>query len=79
MTDYKFDEKSLFRDGKRWFPVMGEIHYSRYPHQYWKEALLKMKAGGVDIVSAYTIWIHHEEIENEWDFTGDRDLPCSCA
>lgn len=74
MTDYTFDEKSLFRDGKRWFPVMGEIHYSRYPHQYWKEALLKMKAGGVDIVSAYTIWIHHEEIENEWDFTGDRNL-----
>ena len=74
MNAFSFDARSLFRNGKRWFPVMGEIHYSRYPHEYWRESLNKMKAGGVDIVSAYTIWIHHEEIEGEYDFTGDRDL-----
>lgn len=74
MTTYSFDNKSLFRDGKRWFPVMGEIHYSRYPDCDWKEALLKMKEGGVDIVSSYVIWIHHEEIENEFDWTGWRNL-----
>lgn len=33
-----------------------------------------MKAGGVEIVSAYSIWIHHEEIEGEYDFGGDKDL-----
>ena len=71
---YSFDSISLKQDGERWFPVMGEIHYSRYPHKYWKESLLKMKAGGVDVASAYVIWIHHEEIENEYDFSGDRDL-----
>lgn len=71
---YTYDKKSLIKNGKRWFPMMGEIHYSRVPQQYWKEALLKMKAGGVDIVSSYVIWIHHEEIENEWDFSGQRDL-----
>lgn len=74
MTVYSYDSKSLLRDGKRWFPVMGEIHYSRYPNQYWKEALLKMKAGGVDLISSYVIWIHHEEIEGEWDFSGWRNL-----
>ncbi len=74
MTKFSYDNKSLFKDSKRYFPVMGEIHYSRYPEQYWKEALLKMKAGGVDVVSSYTIWIHHEEIENEWDFSGCRNL-----
>ena len=73
-SSYTYDEKSLIRDGKRFFPIMGEIHYSRYPQQYWKEALLKMKAGGVDIVSSYVIWIHHEEIENEWQWTGERNL-----
>jgi len=71
---YTFDNKSIMRNGKRWFPIMGEIHYSRYPKQYWKESLCKMKAGGIDIVSAYAIWIHHEEIEGEYDFSGDRDL-----
>ena len=74
MTNYTFDSKSLLKDSKRWFPVMGEIHYSRYPDIYWKEALLKMKAGGVDIVSSYVIWIHHEEDEGQWDFTGWRNL-----
>jgi hypothetical protein len=71
---YSFDNISLKQDNKRWFPVMGEIHYSRYPHEYWRESLLKMKAGGVDVASTYVIWIHHEEIEDEYDFSGDRDL-----
>ncbi len=74
MTEYSYDNKSLLRNGHRWFPVMGEIHYSRYPEQYWKEALLKMKAGGVDIVSSYVFWIHHEEVQNEWNWSGQRDL-----
>ena len=71
---YNFDNISLLRNGERWFPVMGEIHFSRYPKQFWHESLLKMKAGGVDIVSTYVFWIHHEEIEGEYDFTGSRDL-----
>ena len=71
---YDFDNKSILRSGKRWFPTMGEIHYSRLPHKFWKEELCKMKAGGVDIASAYVIWIHHEEIEGEYDWSGDRNL-----
>ncbi len=74
MTTYTFDNHSLFRDGKRWFPIMGEMHYSRYPQAEWKDELLKMKEGGVDIVSSYVIWIHHEEIENQFDWSGQRNL-----
>ena len=69
-----FDSTSLLVDGKRWFPVMGEMHFSRCPKGKWEEELCKMKAGGVDIVSLYVIWIHHEEIKGEFDFTGDRCL-----
>ena len=32
-------------------PVMGEIHYSGMDSRYWRDALLKMKASGVDIVA----------------------------
>ncbi len=69
-----YDPVSLMVDGNRWFPMMGEMHFSRYPKQYWDEELAKMKSGGIDIVSLYVIWIHHEEIRGEFDFTGDRDL-----
>jgi len=74
MRSYGFTEKYLARDGQPWFPIMGEMHYSRYPEAYWRESLLKMRALGVDVVSSYVIWIHHEEIEGAYDFSGCRDL-----
>ena len=73
-SNITFDPISLIVDGKRIFPMMGEMHFSRYPRKYWEEELLKMKAGGIDIVSLYVIWIHHEEERGIWDFTGSRDL-----
>ena len=33
-----------------------------------------MKAGGVRIISTYIFWIHHEEIEGHFDWSGRRDL-----
>lgn len=74
MEQYGYTPEYLTRDGEPWFPVMGEIHYSRYPKKYWKEAVEKMKAGGLDLISAYVFWLHHEEVRGEYDFTGDRDL-----
>lgn len=74
MTNYSYTKDYLTRDGQPWFPVMGEFHYSRYPENDWQEELYKMKAGGVGIVATYVIWIHHEEIEGEYDFSGSRDL-----
>lgn len=73
-TNYGYNRLCLSRDGQPWFPVMGELHYSRYREELWEESLRKMKAGGVSIVSAYEIWIHHEEEEGCFDFTGCRNL-----
>lgn len=72
--EYGFTSKYMTKDGNPWFPIMGEFHYSRYPRKYWKESLYKMKAGGVETVSTYAFWLHHEEVEGEYDFTGQRDL-----
>jgi len=64
----------LTRDGRPWLPVMGEFHFTRFPAADWEREILKMKAGGVEIVSAYVIWIHHEEVEGEFDWSGRKDL-----
>ena len=64
----------LTLDGRPWLPVMGEFHYSRVPESEWEEEVLKMKSAGVQIVSTYVIWIHHEEIEGEFDWSDRRDL-----
>jgi hypothetical protein len=68
------NDRYLTFDGKPWLPVMGEFHFSRYPREQWEEELLKMKAAGVNIVSTYVLWIHHEEIEGQFDWSGQRDL-----
>ncbi len=75
-TSYGFTTKYLTKDEKPWFPVMGEIHFSRYRAELWEESLRKMKAGGLSIASVYVIWIHHEEEEGKFDFTGSRSLRC---
>ncbi|HEX7653533.1 MAG TPA: beta-galactosidase, partial [Verrucomicrobiae bacterium] len=68
------NSRSLLLDGQPWFPVMGEFHYSRVPAAEWRTELQKLKAGGVTIVSTYVFWIHQEEVEGKWDWSGQRDL-----
>jgi beta-galactosidase len=64
----------LTMDGKPWLPVMGEFHFSRVPQAEWEEEILKMKAAGVQIVAAYIIWIHHEEVEGQLEWSDQKDL-----
>ena len=64
----------LTRGGAPWIGVMGEFHFSRYDRQYWYRELCKMKAGGISIVATYLFWIYHEEVEGEFNFSGDCDI-----
>jgi hypothetical protein len=64
----------LTLDGTPWFPLMGEFHYSRYPRTEWEREILKTRAGGINVISSYVFWLHHEETEAIFDWTGQRDL-----
>ena len=68
------DNRSLLLDGHRIFPVVGEFHYARYPAEEWRDELLKMKAGGITVVSTYVFWIHHEEEQGQFDWSGRKSL-----
>lgn len=74
MEAYSLSSEYLKKNGAPWFAVMGEFHYSRFAHRYWKRSLMRMRACGIDIVSTYVIWIHHEETEGRISFEGDLDL-----
>ena len=69
-----FDSLGLVKDGEPLFGVSGEIHYTRLSPEHWEEALYKAKAGGVNVISTYVFWIHHEETRGNFDFSGRRDL-----
>lgn len=64
----------LTLNGKPWLPVIGEMHYTRVPEDQWEDGILKMKAAGVNIISTYVIWIHHEEVQGQWNWQERRDL-----
>jgi beta-galactosidase len=68
------NSQSLTRAGQPWTPVMGEIHFSRLPRAAWRDALLKMKAGGIQIAATYIFWNYHEETEGVFDWSDNRDL-----
>jgi len=64
----------LTLSNKPWLPVMGEFHYTRVPEAQWEDEILKMKAAGVQIIATYVIWIHQEEVEGQFDWSGRRNL-----
>lgn len=59
---------------KPFFGISGEMHFCRVSPDQWEDAILKMKAGGINIISTYVFWIVHEEEEGVFRFDGCRDV-----
>lgn len=74
VEEIQVNSRYFIRNGRPWIPVVGEFHYLRSDEGNWEKELLKMKAGGITVVSCYVIWICHEETEGVFDFHGRRDL-----
>lgn len=69
-----FTNYYMRKNGKAFFAISGEFHFSRMDDSRWEKEILKMKLGGINIVSTYVFWNHHEEEEGTFDFTGRRNL-----
>ncbi|MBQ9210666.1 MAG: beta-galactosidase [Clostridia bacterium] len=69
-----FNNFYMERNGKPFFPVSGEFHYSRMEPDRWEDELIKMRMGGINVIATYLFWNHIEEEEGAFDFTGRRDL-----
>ncbi len=69
-----FDGRGFLINGQRTFITSGSLHYARVPRALWRDRLLRMKAAGFNTVQTYVFWNFHEPKENEWDFSGDKDL-----
>lgn len=73
-SPYGANNVYLTKGGKPFIPVAGEFHFSRCDKRFWKEELLKMKAGGINTVATYVFWLMHEEEKGAYNFAGNRDL-----
>jgi hypothetical protein len=64
----------LTKNGQPWYPVMGEMHFSRVAESDWENSILKMKSNGLQIISSYIFWNHHEEQQGIFDWKENKNL-----
>ena len=70
--DYEND--CFLKDGEPFRYISGSFHYVRVPRFYWKDRLMKMKAGGLNTVQTYVTWNIHEPVQGQYNFEGNADL-----
>lgn len=73
-TELAFNNYYMEKDGQPFFGVSGEFHFSRMNCIRWEDEIIKMKMAGLNVIATYIFWIHHEEEEGKFDFTGSKDL-----
>lgn len=72
--EISFTNYYMKKNGIPFFGISGEFHFSRMSDERWEDELIKMKMCGINVVSTYLFWIHHEEEEGIFDFSGRRNL-----
>ncbi|CAM4323892.1 hypothetical protein FHS16_000845 [Paenibacillus endophyticus] len=71
---FGFTNFYMLRNDQPIIPVVGEFHFSRFSYLHWEEELLKMKAGGVNVIATYIFWNYHEEEEGIFNWSENRNL-----
>ncbi|WP_298194507.1 beta-galactosidase family protein [Novosphingobium sp.] len=61
-------------DGKPLQILAGEMHYPRIPRALWRDRLRKMRALGLNTLSAYMFWNIHEQTPGVFDFSDNLDV-----
>lgn len=65
-TRLDFTNYYMTLDQKPFFGISAEFHFSRYHESKWEDEIIKIKMSGVNIISTYVIWNHHEELKNKF-------------
>lgn len=73
-NEISFTNNYMMLDGKPFFGISGEMHFSRISPDQWEDAIVKMQCGGINILSSYVFWNVHEEEEGVFRFDGCRNL-----
>lgn len=73
-NELSFTNYYMEMNGKPFFGISGECHFSRVNECQWEDTVLKMKMGGINIVATYIFWNHHEEVEGKFRFDGCRNV-----
>ncbi|ESP02347.1 hypothetical protein LOTGIDRAFT_224863 [Lottia gigantea] len=70
----QFKDRKFMLNGKEIWIMSGAMHYFRVMPEYWRDRMLKMKAGGLNTIETYVSWNLHEPEPGHFDFEGMLDL-----
>lgn len=68
-NDYYFE-----LNGKPFAIVGGDFQPQRYPVEEWEDAIVKMKAGGLNFISSCIFWTLFEPEPGKFNFTGRNNI-----
>ncbi len=71
---YGATQRYVTYGGKPIMIAAGEFHFSRYDCGLWETEIAKMKAQGLNCISTYVFWNHHEKKAGKFDFSGNNDI-----
>lgn len=71
---FEIKDGNFVYDGEPIQIYSGEMHYPRIPNEYWRHRMQMLKAMGLNAVTTYVFWNHHEVAPGVWDFEGDKNL-----
>jgi beta-galactosidase len=61
-------------NGKPLVIIAGEMQPQRYPAEEWEDAIVKMKAAGLNTISFYVYWSLIEPEPGKFDFSGRNNI-----
>ena len=71
---FKIENGSFLIVGKRTQLICGEMHYSRIPHEYWRDRLKRTRVMELNTIPTYVFWNFHKRQPGIFDFKGQADL-----
>ncbi|KAG0432485.1 hypothetical protein HPB47_020793 [Ixodes persulcatus] len=69
-----YENNVFLKDDEPFQFVSGSFHYFRVLKDSWKDRLLKMKNGGLNVVQTYVEWSGHEPEPQQYNFEGNYDI-----
>jgi hypothetical protein len=71
---YSFTNYYIEKNGRPFFGISGEFHFSRYNDEKWEDEIIKMKMAGINLIPTYIFWNHHEEVQGIFEWEGNKNL-----
>jgi beta-galactosidase len=72
---FTFGKREFLLDGEAFRVHSGEMHPARIAKEHWRHRIRMARAMGLNTVSIYVMWNHHEREPGVFDFeTGNRDV-----